>query len=139
MLVQAIHDGGYPMVSLSKNRIVKQYFVHYLVLLTFHKPRPRGMECCHKDGDPTNRNLSNLRWDTKSGNMQDAIRHGTASGGSLPGESNPSAKLTEAEVRQIRQMHATGLHSIGSLSRTFKVTKFTISWIVKYRTWRHII
>lgn len=51
--------------------------VHRLVLEAFVGPCPDGMEGCHNDGDPTNNRLENLRWDTRSGNIHDAIKHGT--------------------------------------------------------------
>jgi hypothetical protein len=35
------------------------------------------MECCHYDGDPANNRVGNLRWDTRSSNNLDAVRHGT--------------------------------------------------------------
>jgi hypothetical protein len=35
------------------------------------------MECLHGDGDPTNNNLSNLRWGTSIENEEDKLRHGT--------------------------------------------------------------
>jgi hypothetical protein len=51
--------------------------VHRLVLEAFVGPCPDGMEACHWDGDPTNNSLSNLRWDSRSANRMDAVRHGT--------------------------------------------------------------
>lgn len=50
--------------------------VHRLVLAAFIGPCPDGMEACHSDGDPTNNVVQNLRWDTRSANMRDKIRHG---------------------------------------------------------------
>lgn len=47
------------------------------VLEAFVGPCPDGMECCHSDGDRWNNRLSNLRWDTKSENQLDSVRHGT--------------------------------------------------------------
>lgn len=50
-----------------------------LVALAFLGPRKPGMEVCHNDGDPGNSALSNLRYDTHSGNMRDMRLHGTDS------------------------------------------------------------
>lgn len=52
-------------------------FVHVLVLEVFVGPCPSGMEGCHANGDPSDNRLVNLRWDTHSANMRDAMRHGT--------------------------------------------------------------
>jgi hypothetical protein len=35
------------------------------------------MDGCHNDGDPFNNAVTNLRWDTRSGNLRDKIAHGT--------------------------------------------------------------
>ena len=55
----------------------KNAYIHRLVLDNFVGPCPEGMEACHSNGDYTDNRLENLRWDTKSSNMQDQIRHGT--------------------------------------------------------------
>lgn len=51
--------------------------VHALVLEAFVGPRPTGMQCCHRDGDPANNRVENLRWGTISENQLDRVRHGT--------------------------------------------------------------
>lgn len=51
--------------------------VHALVLEAFIGPRPHGLEGCHNDGDASNNRASNLRWDTRSENALDSVRHGT--------------------------------------------------------------
>ena len=48
-----------------------------LVLTAFVGPRPEGLVTCHNDGDPANNRVSNLRWDTQSNNLFDAVAHGT--------------------------------------------------------------
>lgn len=52
-------------------------YVHRLVLDAFVEPFPKGKECRHLDGDPTNNRLDNLRWGTQSENNLDRVRHGT--------------------------------------------------------------
>ncbi|QQM15210.1 HNH endonuclease [Mycobacterium phage Pound] len=53
------------------------YRIHELVLTAFVGPRPAGMEACHGGLGPTDNRLSNLRWDTHSGNVGDQVRAGT--------------------------------------------------------------
>lgn len=48
-----------------------------LVLAAFVGPRPSGLECCHNNGISTDDRLVNLRWDTRSSNMLDKVKHGT--------------------------------------------------------------
>jgi len=66
-------------VRLTKNGVVRNVSVHRIVLEAFVGPCPPGMEGCHNDGNPRNNVLTNLRWDTRSENQRDSIRHGTHS------------------------------------------------------------
>ena len=50
--------------------------VHRLVLEAFVGPCPEGMEGCHRDDNPTNNHIENLRWDTHSENTLDRVRNG---------------------------------------------------------------
>lgn len=65
------------MVNPCINWKMHYLYVHSLVLTAFVGPKPEGMECCHRDGNPLNNHIDNLRWGTHSDNMQDSIRHGT--------------------------------------------------------------
>ena len=78
--------------------------VHRLVMVTFHGPRPEGMEVNHKDGDKLNNRQDNLEYTTRSKNMKHAFANGLAF--ARRGSSNFRAKLTEAEVHRLRQMRA---------------------------------
>lgn len=67
---------GHLGVALHREGEQVSAWVHRLVLVTFEGPPPKGMECLHRDGDPTNNRLDNLRWGYRSENVQDALRHG---------------------------------------------------------------
>lgn len=73
--LKPIESGGYHMVALYNGgqRLVR---INRLVLMVFIGDAPSGMISCHNDGDSTNNRLSNLRWDTYSSNLHDAVRHG---------------------------------------------------------------
>lgn len=76
------HPWGYKMrylrIVLSRDYKLDNRYVHELVLTTFVDPCPKGMECRHWDGNPTNNALSNLLWGTPKENGQDRVRHGTS-------------------------------------------------------------
>lgn len=55
----------------------RNLYLHQLIALTFLGPRPEGWVVCHNDGDPKNNAVSNLRYDTRSGNLLDMHQHGT--------------------------------------------------------------
>ena len=67
----------YRAVRLKVHGRKRVALIHRLVLEAFVGPCPEGMEACHWDGDPTNNRVENLRWDTRSANARDRVRHGT--------------------------------------------------------------
>jgi hypothetical protein len=109
--------------------------VHQLVLEAFVGPCPPGLECRHLDGDPTNNELWNLCWGTRTENMEDMVRHGRA--GKVKGEANGRAVLSEADVREAVAMHKAG-KSISLIARWFGVSRRTIGQILNGELWNHV-
>lgn len=63
---------GYLKVTLSLDKVYKNYSVHRLIALTF-LDNPNNYPCVnHKDGCKTNNNLNNLEWCTYSHNLKHA-------------------------------------------------------------------
>ncbi len=96
-LVDRTDAYGYRSVSLRKNNKTRLVKVARLVLEAFRGPCPRGHEVCHGNGTRIDDRLSNLRWGTRSDNVQDALRHGTMANLHRIGELNPRSKLTDEE------------------------------------------
>ncbi len=71
-----LNKGGYYLVSLSKNGVPKMLLVHRQIMLTFVGEPGPDQVCCHNNGDRTDNRLENLRWDTRSSNELDKIKHG---------------------------------------------------------------
>jgi transposase-like protein len=101
----------------------------------------------HLDGNPDNNRCENLAWGTQLDNIHDKWRHGTMATGDrnglrvhpesvLRGERSTSAKLKDAEVREIRERLMLG-ETGDSLAREFGVVKTTISAIRRAKNWRH--
>ena len=127
--------GGYPEVHLRGVKGIKLKKVHNLVLSAFVGPKPENMECCHRDDDPANNFLYNLRWDTRSNNKLDAVRNGKHH--CPQGENNPSSKLKDAEIVNIREQANQGKPII-SIAEEFGVSKVAIRYIVKRINWKHV-
>jgi hypothetical protein len=130
---------GYLYVCLW-NGTRKNRKIHELVLTAFAGPRPDGMEGCHNNGVKTDNCWpENLRWDTSSANRMDAVRHGTAHFWSYDrkGERSHSAKLTEADVREIRRRAGLGV-SQRQLAHEFRVCKANIYMITSGKTWEGV-
>lgn len=64
-------------VALCNEQGIRSHYVHELVLTAFVGPCPEGMEGCHNNGNGLFNSLTNLRWDTRSENTFDRVRHGT--------------------------------------------------------------
>lgn len=102
-----------------------------LVLTAFDSPPPYpNSEACHRDGNRSNDALSNLRWDSPSGNQRDRLGHGTHNRGEMSGR----AKLTRKHVLVIRARLDRG--ELGSaIARDYGVDVHTIYGIKHRRTW----
>lgn len=68
---------GYPCVSLYRQGVKRAFKVHRLVAFAFLSGASPDLDACHNDGNRLHTNASNLRWDTRSENMRDTVRHGT--------------------------------------------------------------
>lgn len=129
-----ISHHGYKMIILhgttGKDRSAN---IHTLVLEAFVGPRPDGLECRHIDGNKLNNHLSNLVWGTSRENNHDKKQHGTL----LVGSKNPAAKLTNADVLEIRRRRASG-EKCKSIADDFNISDVSVSYIAKRITWQHI-
>lgn len=85
VLRDAAHPKGYRTVVLSRHGQTHSYYMHTLVALTFHGPRPDGQQVRHLNGNASDNQPSNLAYGTASQNAEDQVRHGT----------HPSASRTE--------------------------------------------
>lgn len=126
------NPGGYSMVALKYNGKIKRCYVHILVAEAFRGPRPSPRhEAAHCDGIRSHCELTNITWKTKEENWADRLIHGTHT----RGEKNGRAKITEADVREIRRLRA-----LGWLTRELR-QKFgvgNISAIVKGKSWKYV-
>lgn len=76
--IVSVNRGGYEQLSLAKDGVHKMARVHRLVAEAFLGPGPEGTDVCHFDGNRRNNRVENLRHDTRSANLLDKRRHGTA-------------------------------------------------------------
>lgn len=106
-----------------------------MVLETFVGPCPAEHEAAHNDGSRTNNALSNLRWDTRPGNMADKIDHGTVP--DFKGERHPNSVITEDDVREIRRSVLAG-ETKASIARRLGVSRSNVSLIALGKAWAHV-
>jgi len=129
---------GYVHINLYNSKGIYQKKIHRLVLETYVSPCPDGMESCHNNGIKVDNRLENLRWDTKSANIKEAVIQGDHPAAHQNGENNPSAKLTEDKVRVMRYLRNVAKFSLLDLAWQFDVTINTISRICNGHSWKHL-
>jgi hypothetical protein len=133
-----IKGNNYQQVCLYKNRAGTYWKIHRLVMLAFVGPRPEGMEIDHINCCQSDNRLINLEYVTAKTNRERAKQNGRYPIGS----NNPNSKLTEMEVRHIRnQLNACkkGRKALSqSLAAYYGVSYQLIQAIVSRRIWRHI-
>lgn len=127
---------GYLFIVMKAiNKFVNR-LIHHLVLLAFVGPRTDGMECRHfSDRDPSNNRVENLRWGTAEQNNNDKKHHGTHQ----QGIKIHQAKLNDSTVKTIRQKWDGGKTTIQKLADEYHVSWGTISFVVKRKTWKHVV
>lgn len=126
---------GYERVALSKDGVIHAMNVHRLVWAAFNGWPPDDLLVLHgasksENGMADNR-LTNLSLGTPQKNSgPDRIRDGTDHRGSR----HPCAKLTEAEVGQIKVEIKTGART-KELAKRFQVSVSTIQAIKSGQNW----
>lgn len=135
-LTSVLDRNGYYRVCLCINGKHYNRLVHRLILAAFSGPCPNKCCCRHLNGIKTDDRIFNLMWGTYKENQADCKLHGT----NPIGERNPKAKLTEQDVKEIRQIYETQFHwgLRCKLAQIYNVTPQNIRCIVKRLTWKHI-
>lgn len=127
--VKAATDrNGYVMVSIMENGVVARYPAHRLVASTYCDGYKTGLVVNHKDSNPSNNHYSNLEWVTQKEN----VKHAFDVGRQRLGEKHQNAKLTDADVSEIRRLLDAGEKG-NRIAGRFGVTASHISQIKKGR------
>jgi hypothetical protein len=124
--------GGYGQLN-EKGKLIKAH--RFVLEWKLGRKITRGKMALHSCGNAPCCNPRHIYEGTAAQNNQDAKRHGTLY--KIPvlrGEDSPSAKLTVAQVKEIRSSE----ESHTALAKKFGVTKQAIFRIRKRLSWRSV-
>lgn len=119
---------GYLQVRKMSNGIRLHTGAHRLVWVHFFGAIPEGLTINHKNGIKADNRPDNLEVMTYSENLKHAFRMGLKD---QWGQRNPAAKLTNAQVEQIRERYMQGGTTQQELADEFGIAYQTISDIVR--------
>ena len=136
LLAQIPDSKGYFRVGLTNDELGQKWRrVHILVAQAFVGPRPAGLQLNHRDGNKTNNHWSNLEYVTASENSTHAVKMGLRH--ALRGSAHKMSKLTEEQVKEIRERYVPGANS-KQLAREFGIDQSNV-WLIGTReAWAHL-
>lgn len=130
-----INKGPYKRVNLYRIGAYESPLVHSLVARAF-LPNPECKpQVNHINGVQWDNRVDNLEWATSSENMSHASRCGLLG---TVGESSHFAKLSAAQVVEIRAQFAGGI-SQRAIARDFGISQSQVSRIASGRDWKSLI
>lgn len=115
----------------------KHTTAHRFVFKLYHGNIPNHILACHKCDNPSCCNPHHLFAGTDADNAADKVQKGRQRNTPAPGEKNPKAKVSSADVICIRQQYADGA-SIIQLASAYSLSSSNIACIVRRKTWKHI-
>lgn len=124
-----IHHNGYGVITDDNLRQVQAHRVAYEHA---RGPIPKGLNVCHTCDNRPCCNPAHLFVGSDGDNMRDRDQKGRQA----KGKAIPQAKLTEAEVRDIRFLYPK--MSQQALANKYGVNQTIISDVVRRRTWKHV-
>lgn len=123
-------SGGYGITTIDGKSVTTHRYV------CEQRHGPSDLYALHKCGVAACLNPKHIRWGTPQENTDDCRAHGTLA----KGERGGTARLTEAQVREIklRFMAPMKRGDVMATARHYGVDKATIRDIANNRTWRHV-
>lgn len=128
------NDKGYWKVAITKHGTEHWKCIHKLVAEAFLQNPLMLPEVDHIDGDKNNNGFSNLRWSSRLDNIRSAWNLGLYPSGA---EIN-SAKLSEQQVREIRQLYSDHSTPVRTLAKLYGVGSSTIFRILHRTAWKRL-
>jgi hypothetical protein len=130
------NEAGYGEIRTKDNRLLR---AHRLAYELTYGPIPEGLFICHHCDNPPCCNPAHLFPGTSQDNVADMWSKGREPhNNGAKGTANVGAKLSDNDVRMIRQRYATGSVLQKILAQEYGITIAQISRIIRRATWQHI-
>jgi hypothetical protein len=137
---QAGHNGRYGLFTIRH----RKYYAHRIAYRITHGV-VSDLVVCHHCDNPRCVNPAHLFAGTQSDNLRDAIKKGRMHPPKSPqtqptmrGENHPEAKLSNADVRQIRKLLKAGKLTQQEIGNQFGVSASNISLIKLGKKWQYL-
>lgn len=127
----SLNNHGYGQWHIPKSR--QNLTAHRAAYIFANGPIPDGLHVCHSCDNRKCVNSKHLFLGTNADNMADKIKKGRQRAGGLSGEKNNKAKLTVAQIEELRKY--TGRLNIKSLSAQYGIGKSQIHRIIRGEQW----
>lgn len=135
-LKPSLSGNGYYVVRLKNNNTSKLFNLHRLIALHLI-PNPENKPCVnHINGIKTDNNIPNLEWNTYSENNKHAYNNKLKIPYRREGIKNPSSKLNESKVIEIRNIGKSLTNK--EIGIIYNVHSSLIHLILARKTWKHI-
>lgn len=128
-----INEWGYGIAKLS--HLKTQIASRVAWILTNGTVPPKGVLVCHKCDNPKCCRPDHLFLGTSADNAMDRDRKGRTGG--TPGEKHWAAKITDADIPNIRKMRSNGM-ILKDIANKYGVTIASIGYITTGKTWTHV-
>lgn len=112
-----------------------EFLAHRVAYALYHDANIDGLVICHRCDNRKCCNPKHLFAGTQQENMRDMVNKGRAN--PAKGEQSGKAKLTDVDVRAIRQFAADGILQ-GTIAALYGVSPKQVSVIVSRKQWAHI-
>lgn len=113
----------------------KSFSAHRVAYTFHHGEDPAALQVCHRCDNPPCTKKAHLFLGTVTDNIRDMLAKGR--GNPPQGERMPHAVLTESDVRQMRQLYATGM-GVRPIAHQFSVARMTAKYAIFGTTWAHV-
>lgn len=130
-IIPGLHPKGYLFVKLCEKGVKKKFTIHKLVIDHFGGPQLPETTVDHINRIKTDNRICNLRWATLKEQTENSVKARQI------GIRNPSAKLSELEVTEIKKLLSCGT-SKSIIAKRFVISYTAVHYISTGKLWSHI-